>query len=262
MRHAASWPAASSTARLRAWDQAHCRARGGAVMTRATLLALPLLLLAACVTTNTNREIDTKEAAKATWRWHGLHAAGQPDARHGEAGARRKAGSEKPRRELGHGFAVRAPGHAKEADRNYQKAVELSPGNSQIANTYAVFLCRQGDVDRALPMFDKVIADKLYQTPYAAAANAGMCLREGKRNADAKRTSSVPCRWARASPMPPWAWATCRSPRVTPPARCAPWMASSRTAPSPPTCWWWGVRAAVGAARLPGHAEIHDAAAA
>jgi type IV pilus assembly protein PilF len=75
----------------------------------------------------------------------------------------------------------------KDADQNYQKAMTLQPDNSNIVNTYAVFLCRNGQLDRALPMFDKVIADRFYQTPYAAATNAGMCLRDGKRNADALR---------------------------------------------------------------------------
>jgi type IV pilus assembly protein PilF len=72
-----------------------------------------------------------------------------------------------------------------EAERQYQAALKLSPGNSEIANTYAVFLCKAGKVDKALPLFDGVIRDPLYSTPWAAAANAAVCLRADKRNADA-----------------------------------------------------------------------------
>jgi len=72
-----------------------------------------------------------------------------------------------------------------EAERQYQAAMKLAPGNSEIANTYAVFLCKSGKVDKALPLFDGVIRDPLYRTPWAAAANAAVCLRSDKRNADA-----------------------------------------------------------------------------
>lgn len=73
-----------------------------------------------------------------------------------------------------------------EAERHYQTAMKLSPGNSEIANTYAVFLCRTQKVDKALPLFDSVIRDALYRTPWAAATNAAVCLRSDKRNADAE----------------------------------------------------------------------------
>lgn len=72
-----------------------------------------------------------------------------------------------------------------DAARNYRTAVQLSPENPELTNTYAVFLCRNGDVDDALPMFDKVLENRLYQTPWAVATNAAVCLRSAKRMADA-----------------------------------------------------------------------------
>lgn len=72
-----------------------------------------------------------------------------------------------------------------DAARNYRTAVQLSPDNPELTNTYAVFLCRNGKIDEALPMFDKVIENRLYQTPWAVATNAAVCLRAEKRNADA-----------------------------------------------------------------------------
>jgi type IV pilus assembly protein PilF len=73
-----------------------------------------------------------------------------------------------------------------EAEAHYKAALRLSPDNVDISNTYAVFLCKSNKVDEALPLFDAVIRNRLYRTPWAAAANAGVCLRADKRNADAE----------------------------------------------------------------------------
>jgi type IV pilus assembly protein PilF len=73
-----------------------------------------------------------------------------------------------------------------EAERYYKAALRLSPDNVDVTNTYAVFLCKAKKVDQALPLFDAVIRNRLYRTPWAAAANAGVCLRADKRNADAE----------------------------------------------------------------------------
>jgi type IV pilus assembly protein PilF len=152
------------------------------------LLALPLLLLTGCITHDTGREVDMKEAAKANISL-GIAYMQQGNLLLAKEKLERAAKQDPKSTDVNWAMAslyerMEMP---KEADRNYKKAIDLSPNNSQIANTYAVFLCRQGDMDRALPLFDKVIADKLYQTPYAAAANAGMCLRDDKRTAEAKR---------------------------------------------------------------------------
>ncbi len=158
-------------------------------MKHAALLALPLLLLAGCVTTHSDqREVDMKEAAKANVSL-GMAYMQQGNLLLAKEKLERAQKQDPKSTDVNWamGSLYERMDMPKEADRNFRKAVELSPGNSQIANTYAVFLCRQGEVDRALPIFDKVIADKLYQTPYAAAANAGMCLRGDKRTADARR---------------------------------------------------------------------------
>jgi type IV pilus assembly protein PilF len=157
-------------------------------MKRLVWLALPLCALAACVTHTTGREVDEVEAAKDNVQLGMVYMqnGNLPLAKE----KLERAARQDPKN--ANVFWAMAALHErmelpKEADQNYQKAINLQPANSNIANTYAVFLCRNGQVDRALPMFDKVIADKLYQTPYAAAANAGMCLRDDKRNADALR---------------------------------------------------------------------------
>ncbi len=158
-------------------------------MSRATLLVLPLLLLAGCVTSTTSdRTVDNKGAAKANvdlgvayMQQNNLQTAKD------KLDRAEKQDPKNPEVYWAKASLYERMNMPKDADRSYHKAMDLAPANSNIVNTYAVFLCRQGEIDRALPLFDKVIADKLYQTPYAAAANAGMCLRDQKRAADAKR---------------------------------------------------------------------------
>lgn len=156
-------------------------------MNRAALLAVPLLLLAACVTTD-DRAVNNKEAAKANVDL-GVAYLKQGNLQIAKDKLERAAKQDPRNAEVYWAMASlnERMNQPRDAERNYLKAMDLAPANSNIVNTYAVFLCKQGEVDRALPMFEKVLADKLYQTPYAAAANAGMCLRDEKRNADAQR---------------------------------------------------------------------------
>jgi type IV pilus assembly protein PilF len=72
-----------------------------------------------------------------------------------------------------------------DADGYYKTAMRLQPADPDIANTYAVYLCKSGKVDEALPLFEGLIRNKLYREPWAAATNAALCLRNDKRNADA-----------------------------------------------------------------------------
>lgn len=71
------------------------------------------------------------------------------------------------------------------ADRQYQQALRLSPGNPDIANNYAVYLCQNHKVDQALQQFDSASKNRLYTTPWAALTNAGVCLRSAKRGPEA-----------------------------------------------------------------------------
>jgi type IV pilus assembly protein PilF len=72
-----------------------------------------------------------------------------------------------------------------EADAEYRLALKLSPGNSEVANNFAVFLCRTGKVDDALKQFESATRDRLYTTPWAAFTNAGVCLRSVDRGGEA-----------------------------------------------------------------------------
>jgi type IV pilus assembly protein PilF len=158
-------------------------------VSRVLLLAVPLALLAACVTTTVGEgAVDNKAASQANVELGVAYMReGKLQVAKEKLDRAKKQNPKSPDVYWAMASLHEAMNQPKQAESNYKKALELSPGNSQIENTYAVFLCRQGEVDRALPIFEKVIADKLYPTPYAAATNAGVCLRGQKRDADAER---------------------------------------------------------------------------
>ena len=156
-------------------------------MSRAWLLVAPLVALAACVTTTEGGKVDYKAASQANVQLGVAYMReGKLRVAKDKLDRAQKQDPKSPDVYWAMASLYEAMNQPKQAERNYDKALELSPNNSQIENTYAVFLCRQGEVDRAVPIFEKVIADKLYPTPYAAATNAAVCLRAKKRDADAK----------------------------------------------------------------------------
>jgi type IV pilus assembly protein PilF len=155
---------------------------------RAWLLAmLTGAVLAACVSTGDNgRKVSAKDAARANMQ---LGVAYMQKGQLQLAKEKlERAEKQDPRSHEVHWAMASLSEHLnqpQEADRHFQTALKLAPGNSDIANTYAVFLCKSNNIDKALPLFDGVIRDPLYRTPWAAATNAAVCLRADKRNADA-----------------------------------------------------------------------------
>ena len=63
------------------------------------------------------------------------------------------------------------------AERAYEAANRLGKGDPNIANTYAVFLCRTGKTAAGEKLFLDVAVNPLYQTPWVALGNAGSCAR-------------------------------------------------------------------------------------
>lgn len=62
------------------------------------------------------------------------------------------------------------------AEASFKKALELSPGNSDITNNYGWFLCQTGRAKEAIPLFEKAASDKVYSSPSKPLHNAGICL--------------------------------------------------------------------------------------
>lgn len=146
-----------------------------------------LALLAGCVTTHSNgRAVDEKEAARANTQL-GVAYLRQGNLTQAKEKLE-KAEKQDPRsHEVQYALALFSErmNQPAEAERHYQSALKLSANNAEVANAYAVFLCRSGKVDAAIRLFEEVVRNPLYNAPWVAGTNAAVCLRSDKRNADA-----------------------------------------------------------------------------
>ncbi|HEY6453217.1 MAG TPA: type IV pilus biogenesis/stability protein PilW [Steroidobacteraceae bacterium] len=76
-------------------------------------------------------------------------------------------------------------GKSKEADKEYRTALSLKPQDPDLLNSYAVYLCSHGRTAEGVRNFEDAAANPLYRSPWAAYTNAGVCLRQATRDADA-----------------------------------------------------------------------------
>lgn len=146
-----------------------------------------VVLLAGCVATHSNgRPIDQKEAARANTQL-GIAYLRQGNMTQAKDKLERAEKQDPKSYEVQYALALfnERMNQADDAERHYQSALKLSSNNGEVSNAYAVFLCRSGKVDPALRLFEGVVKDPLYSTPWVAATNAAVCLRSDKRNADA-----------------------------------------------------------------------------
>lgn len=77
-------------------------------------------------------------------------------------------------------------GQAQQAEENFNRAVELSPNNSDIRNAYGTFFCAQGRYPQAQEQFAKALANPIYSTPWVAMTNAGTCAAKAGNRAQAE----------------------------------------------------------------------------
>lgn len=78
-------------------------------------------------------------------------------------------------------------GQPQDADREFHEALRLAPHDPDIANNYAVYLCRNNRIDEGVRRLLQTARDPLYATPEAAYTNAAVCLRSAHRDDEAKR---------------------------------------------------------------------------
>jgi type IV pilus assembly protein PilF len=71
------------------------------------------------------------------------------------------------------------------AEDSFREALRFAPADPELLNNYAVFLCSHGRADEGVKRFEQSAANPLYRTPWAAYANAGVCLRGANRAAEA-----------------------------------------------------------------------------
>ena len=73
------------------------------------------------------------------------------------------------------------------AEYHYEKATTLDPGDSQAANNFGAFLCRNGRELEAEEHFLRALKNPLYNTPEYAYTNAALCLVKIKQTEKAKK---------------------------------------------------------------------------
>lgn len=73
-----------------------------------------------------------------------------------------------------------------QADAEFRTALRIAPHDPQIVNNYAVYLCQNGRTDEGVKRFLEAAHNALYQTPWAAYTNAGVCLHTAKRDDEAR----------------------------------------------------------------------------
>jgi len=98
-----------------------------------------------------------------------------------------KEDSDNPDVQMTAGIVYERINEMSKAEHAYDAANRLGKGNPNIANAYAVFLCRTGKTSAGEKLFLEVAANPLYQTPEVALGNAGVCARGAGDVADAEK---------------------------------------------------------------------------
>ena len=78
-------------------------------------------------------------------------------------------------------------GEHEQAADYYQKALRLAPKNPYIRNAWGSFLCKRGRYSEADEQFNLALQNPLYETPWIALTNAGICARKVPDLAKAER---------------------------------------------------------------------------
>ncbi len=74
---------------------------------------------------------------------------------------------------------LREDGPARDA---FNRALAISPNNSEVLNNFGWFLCLRNDTDRGMEMMLRASSDTLYPTPEKAFLSAGLCMRRAGNN--------------------------------------------------------------------------------
>lgn len=77
-------------------------------------------------------------------------------------------------------------GDPKRADEEYRTALRYAPKDPDVANNYAVFLCKSDRTEEGVKYFLEAARNPLYRTPEAAYTNIAVCLRAAHRDEEAK----------------------------------------------------------------------------
>jgi type IV pilus assembly protein PilF len=74
-----------------------------------------------------------------------------------------------------YGLVYATLGEDSKAEQNFQRALQLAPGDSEIHQNWGWFLCTHNRERQSLAEFDAAVRNPLYRTPEIALVNAGRC---------------------------------------------------------------------------------------
>lgn len=74
-----------------------------------------------------------------------------------------------------YGLVYATLGQDQNAQRNFQRALELAPNDSEIRQNWGWYLCTHGRAKESLQEFDLAVRNPLYRTPDVSLINAGKC---------------------------------------------------------------------------------------
>ena len=77
-------------------------------------------------------------------------------------------------------------GEPAEAERHFRRAIDLDPRDPYALNAYGGFLCAAKRYDEADTMFQRALQNPLYNTPWVAESNAGLCAEQAGKQAEAE----------------------------------------------------------------------------
>jgi type IV pilus assembly protein PilF len=134
--------------------------------------------LSACITTSSEPETSDDQAAVANMNLGiGYLRQGRADA---AVDALERAVDLDPRLAAAHSALALAYDQLDEPDQaedHHRRAAEIDPGDSDVQNSYAVFLCRQNRWSDAERYFERAVQDERYPLRATAYVNAGNCAR-------------------------------------------------------------------------------------
>jgi type IV pilus assembly protein PilF len=86
----------------------------------------------------------------------------------------------------GLGLVYSALGEEAKAEANFNKSIQLEPGNPETRNNYGTFLCSRNKIDESMVQFAEAVKNPLYATPGVAYMNAGVCSlrKQDEKNAE------------------------------------------------------------------------------
>ena len=74
-----------------------------------------------------------------------------------------------------YGLVYATLGQDADAARNFRKALELAPNDSEFRQNWGWYLCTHGQARESIPEFELAARNPLYRTPEIALINAGRC---------------------------------------------------------------------------------------